>query len=326
MASFLGKISEKYICMSSSVSVYRNLKDFLFKNYLTDEDEIKVYNKICTNFYKLPCSDRFVCENLNSKNDCLKYFKMGVIFDDNTVYTKNSYILKRDDNLCFLKINCSEHLEMIGKIPGVNFLRASNFSYMIESSLEEMIDFSFNTKLGYLFGDINLLGNGLKMNCLLHLPALNHFKFIDIVNKKAMKKGIIMSSLEKYGFCKDFYKMEFTPKNVDEIKIIRNMDKFILEIVDLERENRRRLMYTKEDSYKEFYEKYKIIISKKITNEKILSSFISICLLLQSMEIIEDYDFKKLNNLLMDTMSIYFLEEKQDEILRISKALQGGVI
>lgn len=325
MTNFLGKISEKYICMESSVSVYRNLKDFLFENSLTNEDEIDIYNKICTNFYKLPYSNRFVCENLNSKFDCLKYFKMGVIVDDNTIYTKNSYVLKRDDDLCFLKINCREHLEIIGKIPGVNFFRASNFSYTIESNLEEMIDFSFNTKLGYLFSDISLLGNGLRLSCVLHLPALNHFKFIDVLNRKAKKRGIILSSFEKYGICNDFYKMEYIPKNVDEFKTIRDMDKFILEIVDLERENRKRLMYRKADSYKEFYEKYKIIISKKITNEKILSNFISICFLLQSMEIIEDYEFKNLYAIFMDVISMYFLEikEKQNEIYKISKALQG---
>ena len=41
MASFMNKIAEKYICMSSSVNVYRNLKDFKFKNSLSLEDEKK---------------------------------------------------------------------------------------------------------------------------------------------------------------------------------------------------------------------------------------------------------------------------------------------
>ena len=53
MSSFLGKISEKYVSLSSQVDVYRNIKGFKFNCMLTFEDEINLYNKICSQFYKL---------------------------------------------------------------------------------------------------------------------------------------------------------------------------------------------------------------------------------------------------------------------------------
>ena len=40
MSSFLGKISEKYVSLSSQVDVYRNIKGFKFNCMLTFEDEI----------------------------------------------------------------------------------------------------------------------------------------------------------------------------------------------------------------------------------------------------------------------------------------------
>ena len=53
MANFLGKISEKYISLSSQVDVYRNIKGYKFNHMLSFDDEIKIYNKICSSFYKL---------------------------------------------------------------------------------------------------------------------------------------------------------------------------------------------------------------------------------------------------------------------------------
>ena len=45
MSSFLGKISEKYVSLSSQVDVYRNIKGFKFNCMLTFDDEINFYNK-----------------------------------------------------------------------------------------------------------------------------------------------------------------------------------------------------------------------------------------------------------------------------------------
>lgn len=328
MGNFLGKISEKYICLSSQVDVYRNLKDFKFKNYLTLDDEKKIYNLVCSQFYKLPYSDRFVFERLKSKDDVVKCFEKGAIYNDNTIYGENSYFATRDDGLCFFKINCKEHLEITGKISGVNFFRASHFAYEIEGDLEERIDFAFNTKFGYVFQDISLVGNGLKMSCLLHLPALKYHKTVDFIEKKVKSKGMNFYNLENFGICDDFYVIEYNVKNEDEFSIIRNMDKFVLEIVNLEIENRRKLFGIKTDYYRGKFEKYRNILEKQESiSAYMVSKYISLCLLLQSMELIMNYDFKFLCNCLMRTRGTYFLEENfaKESLFDISKDLIGVI-
>ena len=57
MANFLGKISEKYISLSSQVDVYRNIKGYKFNHMLSFDDEIKIYNKIYSSFYKTTRSE-----------------------------------------------------------------------------------------------------------------------------------------------------------------------------------------------------------------------------------------------------------------------------
>ncbi len=326
MASFMNKIAEKYICMSSSVNVYRNLKDFKFKNSLSLEDEKSIYNTVCSSFYKLPYSDRFNFERLDSKDKVIENFKKGAIYPDDTVYTENSYIGIRDDFLCFFKINAKEHIEIIGTIPGVNFFRSSHFAYEIESDLEEELKFSFNTKLGYLFEDISLVGNGLKLRAVLHLPAINSFNLIDFVKKKMKLKNIKFYNLKKFDICSDFYFMEYTANNEEEFSLIRQMDKFVFEIVDLEIENRRKLFETKLDYYKEKYERYKMILnSKKDIDINVVTTFISLCFLLQSLSLAIDCEFKFLYDCFMNAKSSCFLDEKEKKLYEISNSLMEVV-
>ena len=323
MSSFLGKISEKYICLSSQVDVYRNLKKFPFKYSLSSNEEVQIYNDICSEFYKFPYSDRFTFKRLMSKEDVIECFEDGIIYNDNTIYGENSYVAKRDDGLSFVKINCKEHLELTGKIPGVNFFRSSHFAYEIESDLDEKIKFAFNTKYGYVFQDLSIVGNGLKLSCLLHLPALKYYKNIDFIKENTKNLKMKFSLLES-DICDDFYTIETILNNGDEMSFIRNMDKYVSEIVNLEFESRRKLLGIKTDYYRSKFEKYKNILSKEEDiSLYILSKYVSLCFLLQSLELIMDYDFKFLYHNLMKLRASCFFDEdtKKERLIQIAKSL-----
>ena len=320
MGSFLGKISEKYVSLSSQVDVYRNIKGYKFNYMLTFEDEINLYNKICSSFYKLYYSDRFTFEKVNSRKQILKYYNKGLFIDSNDIFRENSYIASRDDEFIFININIEEHLRITGKLPGVNFFRCGNFAYGVESDLDEKLNFSFNTNFGYVFKDVNLVGNGLKMTGVLHIPSLKYYKTTDFLEKKMNILGIKFYSLSMIGLCEDFYIAEFYKQNSDEFSAIRKMDKYITEIVNLEIDNRRKLLGIKTDYYREKFEKYKkIMINRENLNPYVVSKYISLCILLQSLELIVDYDIKVLYECLMAVRSSTFLdeEEREEELLNV---------
>lgn len=214
MSSFLGKISEKYISLSSQVDVYRNIKGYKFNYMLPFEDEVNLYNKVCSLFYKLYYSDRFTFEKVNTQEKILKYYDKGLFLDCNDIFRESSYIGSRDDEFVFMNINIREHLRFTGKLPGVNFFRCGHFAYGLESDMEENLDFAFNTNFGYLFEDINLVGNGLKMTGILHIPSLKYYRTTDFLEKKMKNLGIKFYSLSEKGLCEDFYIVEFSNVNV----------------------------------------------------------------------------------------------------------------
>lgn len=323
MSSFLGKISEKYISLSSQVDVYRNIKDYRFNYMLSFDDEVKLYNKICSSFYKLYYSDRFSFEKVNTKEKVLKYYNKGLFLDCNDIFRENSYVGSRDDEFAFVNINIREHLRFTGKLPGVNFFRCGHFAYGLESDMDSKLDFAFNTNFGYVFEDVNLVGNGLKMTGVLHIPSLKYYKTTDFLEKKMRNLGIKFYSLSELGLCEDFYIAEFLNPTAEEFSAIRKMDKYITEIVNLEIDNRRKLLGIKTDYYREKFEKYKkILIKKENITPYIVSKFISLCLLLQSLEIIVGYDVKLLYECLMKVRSSTFLPEKESNVELLDSVLK----
>lgn len=329
MANFLGKISEKYISIFSKVTVYRNLKGFKFNENLTLDDEVKIYNKVCSEFYKLYYSDRFKIESLDSIENVRKYTELAVLPPSSRAYRVNSKFLIRDDGLLFLGINGIEHLQITSKIQGVNFYRCGELVYFLEEDLEKNIDFSFNTEMGYLCQNIGFTGNGLYLEGLLHLPALSHYGFNNVLIKKLMEAGIYLTSLRQFGFPfgDDFYLISCKNSFADEPSMIRKMDKLVREVVNLEIENRRKLLGIKIDYYRSKFEKYRNLISKEENlSEFVISKFISLALLLQSLEIEVGYDYKILtkNFVRLANLGNYKDSERKKVLIDITREILKG--
>ena len=98
------------------------------------------------------------------------------------------------------------------------------------------------------------------------------------------------------------------------------MDKYITEIVDLEIDNRRKLLGIKTDYFREKFEKYRnILMNRENVTPYIVTKYISLCILLQSLEIIVEYDLKLLYESLMTVRSSVYLneEEQNEELLKV---------
>lgn len=329
MANFLGKIPEKYISIFSKVSIYRNIRGFNFNDKLDLKDEEKLYNLVCSEFFKLYYSNRFTMEKLDSIEKIRKYSEMSVLTPSLKAYRVNSNILSRDDGLLYLNINCNEHLQIISKLQGVNYYRCGQIAYSLEEDLENSMDFSFNTEMGYLCENILICGNGLRLDGLLHLPALNYYGLNKVLIEKLNENGIMLSPFRNFGlpFGDDFYFISCINPYSDEFSIIRKMDKYVNEIVSLEIENRRKLMGIKTDYYRSKFEKYKNLISKEENlSEFVISKFISLAMLLQSLEIIVDYDYKSLTSNFIRLLNLenYRDSEKKIALVEITREILRG--
>lgn len=329
MANFLGKISEKYISIFSKVSVYRNLKGFKFNENLTLEDEVKIYNKVCSEFFKLYYSDRFKLESLDSVENVRKFTELTILPPSSRPYRVNSRFLSREDGFLFLGINGIEHIQITSKMQGVNYYRCGELAYFLEEDLEKNLDFSFNTEMGYLCQNIVFTGNGLYLEGLLHLPSLSYYGFNNVLIKKLMEAGIYLTSLRQFGFPfgDDFYLITCKNSFSDEFSMIRKMDKMVGEVVNLEIENRRKLLGIKTDYYRSKFEKYKKLISKEENlSEFVISKFISLALLLQSLELEVDYDYKTLtkNFVRLANLGNYKDSERQKVLAEITREILKG--
>lgn len=329
MANFLGKISEKYISIYSKVDIFRGIKGYNFGKNISLEDEISIYNTICTAFYKFYYSDRFKIEKLDSKEKIRKYTEKSILPTNNNVYRLNSYIGMRDDEILSFNINCKEHFQITAKMQGVNYYRCGQIAYTLEEDFEKNLDFSFNTEFGYVLEDLSLTGNGLKLEGLLHLPALNHYGINNVISQKLRENGIVLNKFRDFGYAHgdDFYFISCIKSVEDEFSTIRKMDKFVGEIVELEIENRRKLLGFKMDYYRSKFEKYKKLLERgENSSEFVISNFISLALLLQSLEIIVGYDYRILikNFMRLENLANYTESERKSALGEITNILLKG--
>ncbi|MCI5997220.1 MAG: ATP--guanido phosphotransferase [Peptoniphilaceae bacterium] len=323
------KISKEFVILSKRVSVFRNLKDYNFTYSLTFDDECKLYNEICSAFYgSYYYSDEFYFEKIKGKSDLKKLFLKGIVDYKSKVYRENSYIASNDRTNIHIKINCDEHLEIRVATPYLNFTSCLEHAFEIESRLSSKLKFAFNTEFGYLFQNILLTGSGVVFKAVLHLPAIGNYRVKNILENRDNVE-IFVSNFEKYEICEDFYEVEFYVRNLNEIKSSKFMDGLILDIVNLEIEQRKSILAMKQAFYKEKLQKYKHLIEKdeNVTSYN-LTKYISICLLMKSLSLINNYSTEFLYEVFNEVCYCKSLNSsiKRENLLKIREKILKEVI
>ncbi|MBI3118453.1 MAG: hypothetical protein HYZ00_07190, partial [Candidatus Hydrogenedentes bacterium] len=77
-----------------------------------------------------------------------------------------------DDQFLSIMINGAEHLTMRVVLPGLQPQEAWARLNLIDDTLNGLLDFAYDDRLGYLTSVLAHVGTGLRMSAVLHLPAV----------------------------------------------------------------------------------------------------------------------------------------------------------
>jgi protein arginine kinase len=99
-----------------------------------------------------------------------------------------------DTNNVRLLTNNEDHLEFFVHLSEPTFDDSFQLISEIERDLEESLKFTFTEKLGYLTSSPFLVGTGLKVSHLLHLPALSLTKEMGKIIK-----GLSVINIQSFG-------------------------------------------------------------------------------------------------------------------------------
>lgn len=186
---------ENDIVLSSRVRLARNLADFVFPKYLNSDDAERVQMLVFDSFTHVEKADNYQALRMASLD------ALGQkILSERGMFSYAMYaqpwtggILRADGKLA-CSVNYEDHLRIASFASGFNCDSAFEESKLLDSELQNYLQFAASNEFGYLTSFMRDLGSGMKMSCVLHLPSMQMVGVCEKFFRAAMSEGCAVTS------------------------------------------------------------------------------------------------------------------------------------
>lgn len=298
-----GKDSD--VIISSRIRLARNIKEFPFKIKMTNKDKIELLEKVKSVVPSLGYGLKFFY--LKDIDDLTKMELLEKhIISPEMVLEKDeekAILLNEEENICIM-LNEEDHIRLQVFSSGLDLQNTLNLAIEIEEKLDQLLNFSYSEKYGFLTACPTNVGTALRASVMVHLPALkitgNLSKVLHIVNNFGMTiRGIYGEDSQSKG---DIYQISnIQTLGMDENEIISNLENITKKVMEQERLARKYLAKNSIELEDKVYRSYGILSNaKKITSIE-CDSLLSDVKLGTDLGIILELNDKKVKELMLYT-------------------------
>ncbi len=236
--------SEGDVVLSSRIRLARNIKGIPFPRRANESQQENVIELCKTAAEKSGIKLNYI--DINSMKD---YEKQAIaechlispqMMDDSV---KRGVFLSGDSSVSIL-VNEEDHLRIQCMEPGFNVRKCFKSANDVDDKFEQSLDFAFDSKFGYLTCCPTNIGTGMRASVMVHLPALTMSgsinSIIDSLSQLGMTvRGIFGEGSKATG---NIYQISNqTTLGETEENILERFEQVITEVIDKEREMRRRI-------------------------------------------------------------------------------------
>lgn len=186
--------TESDVVRSTRIRLARNLKDYPFPAKLTEEQKLKVEEKIKNAFMSgnSVMKDQFDFIKLETlpRESVISLVEQHSISPEFASNVHGRALLKSKDDSISIMINEEDHLRIQVIKEGLALEEAYQTIDKIDSLLNESLEFAFDDELGYLTRCTTNLGTGMRASVMLHLPALTEQGAMNRMSSNLSKLGI----------------------------------------------------------------------------------------------------------------------------------------
>lgn len=188
------------IVIASKVKILRNIKGIKFTKLL-NEDELNDLSRLVLGHLKdVNILDKcYVVKLKDDEEKIIDYYKenFGLIKD---FENKDNLILLMNKNGEFnILLNEEEHIGIECTNSGLSLREAYSKVDKLDDLIEEKINYSFDSELGYLTSNIKNLGTALRAKVFIHLPLLSSKNLIRIIKNSLKEEGVTLKSIYNLG-------------------------------------------------------------------------------------------------------------------------------
>lgn len=270
---YLQNGKESDVVLSTRIRLARNIKEFEFPNKYSKEESKKILEKLeeilpslgyGLKFLKLEDIDDITKISLIEKHLLSPEFAMSK--------RENKGILINDDeNICIM-INEEDHIRMQVFSAGLDLENLLNLSIEIDEKLENLVNYAYSNKYGYLTSCPTNVGTGMRASVMVHLPALtatgNIGKVLQAANNFGMNiRGIYGEGSQSQGNVYQIFNNQSL--GISEQEIIKNVRAITEKVIEQERLARKYLGKKQIDLENRVYRAYGLLsYSSKLSSEE----------------------------------------------------------
>lgn len=303
---YLQNGKESDVVLSTRIRLARNIKEFEFPNRYSKEESKKILEKLQEITISLGYGLKFI--KLKDIDDITKIslIEKHLLSPEFAMSKENNkaVLINDDENICIM-INEEDHIRMQVFSAGLDLENLLNLSKEIDEKLENLVNYAYSNKYGYLTSCPTNVGTGMRASVMVHLPALtatgNIGKVLQAVNNFGMNiRGIYGEGSQSQGNVYQIFNNQSL--GISELEIIKNVRAITEKVIEQERLARKYLTKNSIELEDKVYRAYGILSNcKKISSEE-CNKLLSDIKLGTDLGIIQELTDLKVNELEIYTM------------------------
>ena len=189
------------IVVSSRVRLARNLREKPFPGWAKKAERLEVMRLVKEAVEHLPEMSESYSENLEALSPLEKQVlvERHLISREHAAKGVGSAVVMNAPQTLSVMINEEDHLRMQAICCGLQLTKVFEMINRVDSELEEMLDYAFDTGLGYLTACPTNVGTGMRASAMLHLPGLVMSDQINKIVNSVNKIGLAVRGLHGEG-------------------------------------------------------------------------------------------------------------------------------
>jgi len=189
------------IVVSSRVRLARNLREKPFPGWAKKAERLDVMRLVKDAVEHLPEMAESYSENLEALSPLEKQVlvERHLISREHAAKGVGSAVVMNAPQTLSVMINEEDHLRMQAICCGLQLTKVFSMIDRVDSELEEMLDYAYDSELGYLTACPTNVGTGMRASAMLHLPGLVMSEQINKIVNSVNKIGLAVRGLHGEG-------------------------------------------------------------------------------------------------------------------------------
>lgn len=241
------------IVVSSRIRLARNIAGHKFLSHCSNNEKSEILKKLRDVLMSLDLGDKIFYISVDKAPTLSRHFlvERHLISRHHAFGNGPRGVVMAQKEFFTAMINEEDHLRLQVLKAGCQLSGCAKQINQIDDTIEQKVDFAFNSRYGYLTACPTNLGTGVRVSVMLHLPALKMTRQIEKFFNAARDMSLAVRGLFGEGTeaASDLYQISNqVTLGISESDIISQFENIIIpEIIEYENAARNQLLSTQSD-------------------------------------------------------------------------------